>query len=87
MGTRDRHCIGYGARLIPLALLVACGGGDLSLPTDGDPPPDRMLEPIEGEGQSAPAGSPVPVRPAVRVTLPIVGWRGPLLVGDSGSGS
>lgn len=37
--------------------------------SEGEVPPGSVLEPIEGDGQTAPAGAPVPVRPAVRVTL------------------
>ena len=169
MVTRARPCLDFGVRLLPLALVLACGGGDLSLPTDteterlelvdgdeqvgrpgerlpealvvrlvdgegrgladrtvtwvvsggggrvapsagmtdgdgfaraewtlgprvgtntaeavvshvglvtftatasdGESPPGLALEPTEGDGQSAPAGSAVPIRPAVRVTL------------------
>jgi hypothetical protein len=34
---------------------------------DGENPPAARVEPIEGDGQSAPAGTEVPTRPAVRV--------------------
>ena len=51
--------------LVSLALVVgACGGSDLALPSGAN---GERLQLIEGDGQTAPAGSAVTVRPAVRV--------------------
>lgn len=57
MATESRTRLLPGARLLPLALLAACGGGDLALPTDGD---SERLELVEGNGQAGRPGERLP---------------------------
>jgi hypothetical protein len=50
---------------VPLVAAVGCGGGDLVLPTESDP---AVIEVLDGNGQSGPAGAELGLQIRVKVT-------------------
>src|SRR6476661_5607115 len=53
--------------LLALAVLAACGGGDLLLPKDGEP---ARIVALRGDSQTATVGEPLPDSLVVKVTDP-----------------
>jgi hypothetical protein len=78
----------YALRLVPVALLVACGGADLVLPGDGEP---AAIEVVQGGGQTGRVGTALADPVVARVTdsqgRPVSGARVALVFTGDASGA